>query len=38
MTQIGEPKRILRVEPVTVPQEIPAEVEPKKVLEPVRKV
>lgn len=25
MTQIGEPKRILRVEPVVVPRELPIE-------------
>jgi len=30
MTQIGEPKRILRVEPVKVPIEIPVE-KPEKV-------
>lgn len=34
MTNIGRPKRILRVEPVVVPKEVPIE---KKQLEPVRK-
>lgn len=33
MTQIGEPKRILRVEPVTIPIQVPVE-QPEKV--PVR--
>lgn len=33
MTNIGEPKRILRVEPINVPKEVP---EKKKVKEPIK--
>ena len=36
MTYIGEPKRILRVEPIVIPKELPIE-KPEKIPEKINK-